>query len=129
MIVVNSKYTKKEKWIATERGEIQIGGSEQEFLPYELLLGALSSCFYYTLRDILAKKKIEVDEIEIRIEGNKRTERPETLEKAVIHITYVGDISEKDAERSAFLAGKYCSIHHTLSKVAEFTNMITIKEK
>ncbi len=129
MITVDSKYTQNEREIRTERAVIPVGNNEGEFLPYEMLFGALSSCFYYTLRDILKKKKIEVEEVHIRVEGTKRTEVPTTLEKAVLHITYVGDISEKDAERSATLAGKYCSIHHTLALVADITHTITIRKE
>ncbi|HHX04293.1 MAG TPA: OsmC family protein [Tissierellia bacterium] len=129
MIKVESIYKNEKKEILTERAKVQVGGEKEEFLPYELLFGALSSCFYYTLQDILRKKKIDVEEVRIRVEGTKRTEVPTTLEKATLHVTYVGDIDEKDAEQSAKLAGKYCSIHHTLSLVADIRHEIVIEKE
>ncbi len=127
MIRVDSVYNEEEKAILLERARVAVGSEEGEFLPYELLFGALSSCFYYTLMDILKKKKIEISEVRVCVEGTKRKESPTTLEKATLHVTFVGDISEKDAERSAYLAGKYCSIHATLAMVADITHTITIE--
>ena len=48
--------------------------------PYDMLLGALGSCFYATFMSIVEKKKLTFDEVDLDISGRKRTEVPTTLE-------------------------------------------------
>ena len=87
MIKVESIYKNEKKEILTERAKVQVGGEKEEFLPYELLFGALSSCFYYTLQDILRKKKIDVEEVRNRVEATQRTAVPTTHENDTLHET------------------------------------------
>jgi len=89
-----------------------------------LLLGALSSCFYYTLIEILEKRKVEIPIVEVIVTGEKRTEVPTTLEWVNMEITVTGKVDEKQFLRSVDLAGKYCSIHETISKVAKMSHEV-----
>lgn len=87
--------------------------------PYELLLGALGSCFYATFLSIVEKKRLTYDEVKLDISGTKRTEVPQTLEKVNIKMIITNPSNEQQLLRSAELGAKYCSIYETLSKVAK----------
>lgn len=87
--------------------------------PYELLLGALGSCFYATFLSIVEKKRLTYDEVKLDISGTKRTEVPQTLEEVNIKMIITNPSNEQQLLRSAELGAKYCSIYETLSKVAK----------
>lgn len=98
---------------------IKIGGKEKEAGPYDLLLMSLGSCLYSTFEDIIAKKKLTFEKLEIDISGEKRTEVPTTLEYCNVVFTAKTDEKNKKAFiKSLKLACKYCSIYSTLSNVA-----------
>ena len=99
---------------------IKIGGEDQESGPYDLLLMSLGSCLYSTFEDIMGKKKLTFEKLEIDISGEKRTEVPTTLEYCNAIFTVKTDENKKKAFiKSLELACKYCSIYNTLSYVAE----------
>ncbi len=97
--------------------------------PYELLFTALGSCMYSTFLDIINKKKLEYEKIQIIIEGEKIDDTPAFLKTADIIFTISGaDFSnEKTAAKfgkSLELSEKYCSIFNTLTKVADLKSSL-----
>ena len=124
MLSIKTNYTPEKHTLENDRGFVGIGPNPGEFFPYDLLLGALSSCFYYTLIEILEKRKEQIPAIEIIVTGEKRTEVPTTLEWVKLDITVTGEVNQKQFLRSVDLAGKYCSIHETISKVARMTHEV-----
>lgn len=114
-----------------ERDEGRIGLQQDGFAPYELLFAALASCFYATMRDILKKRNMEYDGVDIHISGHKLTEGvPQYLEYAKIEVTYRG-MAEDDhtfAKKAVDLASKYCSIFQTLAKVAEMETEVKFED-
>ena len=121
---IKTNYTPEKYTLENERAIVGIGSKPGEFFPYDLLLGALSSCFYYTLIEILEKRKIEIPTVEVIVTGDKRTEVPTTLDWVHMDITVTGDVDEKQFLRSVDLAAKYCSIHETISKVAKMSHEV-----
>jgi putative redox protein len=105
-------------------GEVAIGVEEGELRPYNLLFGALASCFYSTFLDIIEKKRLTFDGATIEVSGTKRTEVPTTLDYVMIKFTIKNASDEAKFVKSAELAGKYCSIYQTISKVADIELMI-----
>lgn len=99
--------------------QAMVGFQEGGFRPYELLLGALGACFYSTFVDIAKKMRLSYDEVEINIAGVKREETPTTLKEAWIDFRVRGASGEKGFERALKLSEQYCSIHATLSHVAD----------
>ncbi len=87
--------------------------------PYDMLLGALGSCFYATFMSIVEKKKLTFDEVDLDISGRKRTEVPTTLEDVNIKMVIKNPSNEQQLLKSAELGAKYCSIYETISKVAK----------
>ena len=100
---------------------LKIGKEEGGFQPYELLLGALGSCYYANFIGIAQKMRLEYDGVDIHLHGVKRDEIPSTLKTAEMVVTVRGAKSEKGFDRVSSLSAKYCSDHETLSKVAEIS--------
>ena len=124
MLKVKTVYTAEASTLETNRAKLNIGMQEGSFSPYDLLLGALSACFRATLYEILTKRKEAFPEMEIIVSGEKRKEVPTTLEWVRMDISVSGVENREQFLRNIDLAAKYCSIHETLSKVAEMSHEV-----
>ena len=124
MLQVKTSYKPQGYTLETDRAMVKIGAKKDEVFPYDMLLGALSSCFYYTLLEIYEKRNTEIPVIEIVVTGQKREKTPTTLEWVNMDITVFGQADEKQFLRFVDLAAKYCSIHETISKVATMTHAV-----
>ena len=102
-----------------KNGKINLG--EGAISPYNLLLGALGGCLYHTFIEIVQKKRLTFDGVEMEISGNKREEVPTTLEKAHIKFIIKNESNEKQLKKIVELSEQYCSIHATVSKVADIS--------
>ena len=102
---------------------IPVGAAPGGMAPYDMLLGALGACLYSTFLDIVLKKRLTLKKVDIKIDGDKRTTVPMTLERCHVAITVVGGLMEKEAayKKSMDLATEYCSVYQTISQVAEMT--------
>lgn len=109
------------------RGPVAIGREENEYLPYDLLYGALSSCYYYTLVSLAKKLRVDYGEIVITIDGKHRDEKIRTLEDVYMKIEAQGVEDKEKFERVCELSGKYCSIHATIAEVARMHHEIIYK--
>lgn len=101
--------------------EIPLAGTLDEYgvAPYQMLLGALGYCLFWTLRDVLVKQKLEFGEIEVEIRGDKKTEGIEHLDWAKVHFRIdTAASNEPKVSKAMELAKKYCSIYYTLQHVA-----------
>ncbi len=88
--------------------------------PYQMLLGALGYCLFWTLRDILVKQKVEFGEIEVTVDGEKRKEQIAHLDSAKVDfLIESAEENESKIEKAVELAKKYCSVFYTLEKVAK----------
>jgi putative redox protein len=103
---------------AGPNGEVLIGSQPGSMKPYHLLFGALGSCFYATFLSIAEKKRLTFSGAVIEIDGEKREESPATLRQVTIDVTIINPSDEKQFMRSVELGAKHCSIHETVSKVA-----------
>ena len=127
MLEIKTHYTPEESFLENGRGKVRIGSDPGAFYPYDLLLGSLSACFHSTLYDILVKNKMAIPTVEIIVTGDKRKEVPTTLSWVNLDITVTGEVDENKFNRFIDLAGKYCSIHETISKVATVTHEVHFK--
>ncbi|XMB87003.1 OsmC family protein [Mycoplasmatota bacterium WC44] len=100
------------------RGTTKIGSVEGTLAPYDMLLGALSSCVHATFLGICSKKRVAYEAITYNIEGIKREEVPTTLEDVYVRVTITNSDNETKTTSSMELAVKYCSIYQTIAKVA-----------
>jgi len=96
--------------------------------PSELMLVALASCTAVDVVEILEKKRIELESLEISAEAEQEKDPPWTFRK--IHLLYRlkgKGLTEKDAEHAIHLSeSKYCSVASTLRGVAEITTSFEI---
>lgn len=99
-------------------GRVVIGQQPDGMAPYHLLFSALGSCFYATFLSVANKKKLQFSSAKIIVNGEKRDAIPATLKEVTIDFTIVGGTDEAGLKKSAELGATYCSIHETISKVA-----------
>ncbi len=120
---VKLRFTREfDGWLEAEHGSAKIGKAEEGKLrPYDLMLGALGACYYATFVGIADKMKLAYDRVEIDIHGVKREEVPTTLKTVDMVLKVYGAEDSKGFERASDLAAKYCSVHETISKVAEIS--------
>jgi putative redox protein len=107
--------------LVTSRATVPIGAGEGRLSPYDMLLGALSSCLYATFLGIAEKKRISFESIDIEVTGEKRTEVPTTLEWCKVVFKIKGAQKEKGLVQAGALAAEYCSIYQTLAHVADMS--------
>jgi putative redox protein len=103
------------------KGTVPLGDQEHGIQPYNLLLGALGSCFYSTFLDIVKKKRLTFEGATLVLSGKKREIVPTTLETVEIKMTIKNASNQPQFLRSAELGAQYCSIHETISKVAKIS--------
>lgn len=128
MLSIKTLYNKDGKVVDNDRAKLPIGSAVGQFLPYDMLFGALASCLYYTFSDVIEKKRLIVDEVEIRVTGEKREEVPTTLAWVKIQVDIKSDADVNQLEKSVDLACKYCSIHETIKQVAEITHEVRVNK-
>lgn len=86
------------------------GGEDTAATPMEIMLQAMAACSFMDTISILRKKRKQVDNLEIAIDGERADEHPKVFVKA--HMKYIltsPDAELKDLERSVELSQtKYC---------------------
>ena len=119
-------YFEKERRVDNGRLSVAVGSGEEQFLPYDFLYAGLASCFYYTLISLAEKMQLSWEFVEIEVDGKKRAEKIATLEWVKMDIKVKGLEGEQEKFlRASDLAGKYCSIHETISQVADIEQEVT----
>jgi putative redox protein len=112
--------------------EIPLAGTSDDYglAPYQLLLGALGYCLFWTLRDVLVKQKIEFGEIEVDMRGDKKAEGITHLDWATVHFQIeTAEANNSKVAKAVELAKKYCSIYYTLQHVARIEVTYDLKWK
>ncbi|MCK8060965.1 MULTISPECIES: OsmC family protein [unclassified Fusibacter] len=107
--------------LVTSRAVAPIGAGEGRLSPYDMLLGALSSCLYATFLGIAEKKRIAFESIDIEVTAEKRTEVPTTLKWCKVVFKIKNAQKQKGLVQAGELAAEYCSIYQTLAHVAEMS--------
>jgi len=96
--------------------------------PSDMLLIALASCTAVDVVEILAKKRMPLDSLEIVTNGEQDANPPWTFRK--IHLKYRMSgrgLTEKAVEQAIQLSEeKYCSVAATIRGVAEITTEFEI---
>jgi putative redox protein len=115
--------------MTSPKGEIPIGSQDNGQAPYHLLYGALGSCFFATFLSIAHKMRLTFDDAELEISGEKRDENPATLKHVAIDMIVYNPSHEAKIEKAAHLGAQHCSIHETISQVADIKLNIIFKAK
>lgn len=114
--------TDSNHWIVMD-GPREFGGSDAGIRPKELLLLALGGCTASDVIAILQKKRVPLENLEVRLSAEQTEEHPQVF--TAIHMEYVvrGDnIKAADVERAIELSEtKYCSVSAMLGKAIKIT--------
>jgi putative redox protein len=121
--------TDSNHWITMD-GPESFGGSDASIRPKELLLLSLGGCTASDVTAILQKKRVQVDNFEIKISAESTETHPKVYTKIHLEFVFTGkEIKEKDVERAIELSQKtYCGVTAMLEKSIEITHSFTIKE-
>ncbi len=98
--------------------------------PLELLLISVAACSAVDVVSILKKKRQDVTDYRVEIEGDRREEYPRGFTAfRVHHIVYGRSVSEEAVKRAIELSDtKYCSVAYTVRPTAEITTSYEIVE-
>lgn len=98
--------------------------------PSDLLLIALASCTAVDVVEILTKKRMPLNHLEIRCSGEQDSDPPWTFRKIHLHYTVAGrNLTEKAVQQAIQLSEeKYCSVAATVRATAEITTEFEILE-
>ena len=87
-----------------------VGGEDTAATPMEIMLQAMAACSFMDVISILRKKRKEVKDLHIHINGTRADTHPKVYTK--VHLEFVlfsSDAEMKDLERSVELSQtKYC---------------------
>jgi len=110
-----------EVWMGPHQGNGGIG-------PMQLLLAAIAGCTGEDIVSILRKKRIQLDDMQIRVRGKRAADYPRIWTD--IQITYLlwgKEISPRDVEQAIQLSEeKYCSVGIMLQASARLTSTYRI---
>lgn len=94
----------------------QLGGKNLGLNPTELLASSLASCTLITLRMYINRKQWNVDEINVKIDFDRDSERSVSVFTRKIEV--IGDVNEEQRQRLETIANS-CPIHKTLTHSIE----------
>jgi putative redox protein len=96
--------------------------------PSDLLLVALSSCIAVDVVEIIAKKRMHLESLEIAADGQQDQNPPWTFRAIDLLFTLRGKgLVEKDIAQAIELAeNKYCSVGATIRGTAQITTRFVI---
>ena len=99
--------------------------------PSDMLLIALASCTAVDVVEILAKKRMPLDSLEIITDGEQDVNPPWTFRKVHMKFCLQGKgLTEKAVEQAIQLSEeKYCSVAATIRGVAEITTEFEIQKE
>ena len=98
--------------------------------PLELLLMSVAACSAVDVDSILEKKRQDVTDYRVEIEGVRRDEHPRGfVEFRVHHIVYGRSVSEEAVAHAVKLSDeKYCSVAYTVRPTAEIKTSFEVIE-
>lgn len=101
------------------------GGEGAGMKPTELLLVALAGCTAMDVISVMKKKRQEVREFSVSVEGSQRQDYPQSFNEIKLVYRVKGDnIDEEALKRSIELSEeKYCSVRMTILGMPEVANI------
>jgi putative redox protein len=123
---MRARFVKDDWKVINDRDQsIAIGPGNEQFAPYDLLLGALESCLYATFTEVAEKMKETYAFVEFDVTGIKRDEDVATLERCTVEVTISGASHQKKLTKAFDVATRYCSVYQTISQVAQMSWEVT----
>lgn len=115
----------------TEKGhQVLMDGNQgtEGSSPMELVMMAAGGCASVDVVSILQKAKQQVQDVEVKLSGERVDAVPSIFSKIHLHFVVTGTgVSEKHVERAVNLsADKYCSVAIMLSKGVEMSHSFEV---
>lgn len=111
-------------------GSVQMGTIDEQpgVSPMELLLLGVAGCTGIDIVHILGKKRITLDQFEVRVRGKRADDYPMVYTEIVVeYLLWAEDLSPKAVEQAIELSEeKYCSASAMMSKSAEIRSSYRI---
>jgi putative redox protein len=106
-----------------------VGGDDRGPRPKNLMLAALGSCTGIDVVSILRKMRVELEGLEVIVEGDLTEEHPKHFYKMHIIYEFKGkDLPMDKLEKAISMSEeKYCSVRAVYKKAMEVTSEIRIK--
>lgn len=108
----------------------EIGGNDLGPRPKQLLLVGLIGCTGIDVMSILNKMKVELDDLNIKVEADNTEEHPRVYEN--IHLTFIfkgKNLPKEKIKKAVSLSQeKYCGVSAMLKKATPITYDIIIEE-
>lgn len=107
------------------------GGDGAAASPMELVLLGLAGCSGIDVALIVKKKRLNVRDFQIFVDGQRADEHPQVFNKVQMKFVFEGDnLSQKALEDAVRLSlDKYCSVAGMVNKTAEITWTVEIKDE
>lgn len=104
------------------------GGTGAGFRPLELMLISLGGCTGMDVLSILRKKRQQVTEYHVTVQGTQQQAYPRVYTAITIqHILHGNDLSEEAVKRAIELSEtKYCPAYAMLSQAVDITSSYEI---
>lgn len=112
-------------------GSLAYGGEASGVRPLEVVLYGLAGCTTMDVISILEKKRQDVRDIEVLVEGEQRTdEYPKIYQEIRLHFKVTGfGVSEEAVRRSIELSEeKYCSVSGMLGPQVRIVTSFEVLE-
>ena len=108
MRIIGKNYLGLETYFDTNNSS---GGDDSASSPMEIMLEAMGACSVMDVIAIIKKKKKEVINIEVKINGERAEHHPKVFKKVTLHYRLTSPDAElKDLERAVELSQTtYCS--------------------
>ena len=99
------------------------GGENRGPSPMEVVLATLAGCTGMDVVSILKKKRVNLQNVTIRIDADRASQHPKYFTKIDVCFTFEGkDIKDDDVKQAIELsADKYCSVGVMLQDKAEIS--------
>lgn len=101
----------------------KVGGEDKGPRPMEVLLVSLAGCTGMDVASILAKKRVNLKNMSVKINAEQAPQHPKYFTKIDVEFTFEGsDIKEEDVKQAIELSrDKYCSVSVMLKDKAEIS--------
>lgn len=109
-------------------GSPDIGGENKGMSPMQLLLTSVGACSVMDVVTILEKQRETLEDVQIKIHGDRPTEgAPKPFKAIQIHFILHGQLNAAKVERATKLAvEKFCSVAESLDPKIAITHSFEI---
>ncbi len=106
----------------------QVGGEDKGVRPKALMMVALAGCTGMDVVSILKKMRVELDDFNVRVEGDLTEEHPKQYKSMKLIYEFTGDnLPMEKLEKAVSLSEKkYCGVRASYDKAFDVSSEIVV---